>query len=166
MLALVREAPGVLSAAIDESGTYLRLRLDARERRMAVQTVQALVRERGYETVVAGDGERERVLGEPRRWFERDSVHELSREEAAMLARDIADAFAGTHALDLDVRERVRQDLERGLKDALAARSMDASIEDSLQAMLSALRAQVRSYLAAPAAEALEVIARRRLLAG
>lgn len=165
MLALIHDVPGVASAAVDETGHFLRLRLTSARNQRAVETVLALLREGGHAAVVASEADRAEIRRVSRRWFDRASVRELSRKEAAVLADEIAGAVAAAHLLDSPTRERLRETLRVHLEPALVdqpSRS-DATLADRLAPALQAAFGDAAAYLDEASAETLSRTARTRL---
>lgn len=165
MLALIHDVPGVASAAVDETGHFLRLRLTSTRNQRAVETVLALLRESGHEAVAANEADRAEIQRMPRRWFDRASVRELSRKEAAVLADEIAAAVASAHLLDSPTRERLRETLRRHLEPALVDQPSppDATLADRLAPALQAAFGDAAAYLDEASAETLSRTARTRL---
>lgn len=166
MLARIEDVPGVASAAIDRSGTLVRLRLAGGEATWGVDTVRALLRESGHETAVVDEAERVEILARVTRWFDHVHVSDLSREEASTLAEELASAVAGEARLDEALRDRLRETLRTRLEERFAERraSPTASLEEQLTPFLRGLREQTSSFLPPAAQVALETIVRARLV--
>lgn len=111
-MARLREIPGLEHAATDRSGTLLRIRVRDAD---AVASARAAVRTFGHETAELLPDDAHRLLSPATEWYDMSRLHELSREEAAVLAEDVASAFDGQAALTEAERERLRSDVADAL---------------------------------------------------
>ena len=101
MLARLNGLDGVRSAEVDHRGQLQRIRLDRSE---VVSDAQQALHELGFATDdVTGDA----PVG-ALRWYGADSVRELSREEAEVIARRVTPAVARDHGLDRAAAEQLR----------------------------------------------------------
>ena len=100
MLAQIEEQGGVESVEVDRRGEFLRVDVAGVD---SVAAVITRLYELGFAAERSGDSTAER------QWYRRDDVGELSREEAAVIARRAVPAFA--RANDLPDRADTLTDL-------------------------------------------------------
>jgi hypothetical protein len=101
VLARVEDLDGVAHAEIDYRGDLLRLSLSSD---LALQLAADLLKGLGYESERASDAEVQTVT----RWYDIDSVGDLSRVEASVIAERTVPPFALTRKLSPDQTDRVR----------------------------------------------------------
>ncbi|MGH2377755.1 MAG: hypothetical protein ACRDY6_08780 [Acidimicrobiia bacterium] len=115
-MARLAEIPGLEHAATDHSGTYLRIR--ARDLDV-VASARAAVRTLDHDTDELPADETRALLSSATGWYDRARLHELSREEAGVLAEDVTSAFERQSALTGAERERLRSDVADALMISL-----------------------------------------------
>lgn len=117
MLARLEAIDGVALAEVDHRGELLRLRLTSDT---ALADAVATLREVGYRA----DPLREAPVVE--RWYGRAAVHELSREEGAVIAGGVVPAFARARGLAPQAAASLEDVVARALYACFAERTLAA----------------------------------------
>lgn len=145
MLARLQELDGIEHAETDFSGDHLRLALTDRT---AVARATDLLIALGYVAEPAGD----LTVGQ---WYDRDSVGDLSRVEAGMIADRVVPAVRLRHRLDDDLARALRSALVDTLHRCFVENSISSQPSPSLRAgCIEAALAAATPIVGAPIAEA------------
>lgn len=151
MLARLEAIEGVADAQVDHSGELLRLRLTTDQ---ALPDAVATLRELGY-----GADELDQV---PviERWYGRETVRELSREESAVIARRVIPPFARSHGIAPSTSGQLEELVARTLYACFAARTLEAGTVPGalLRECVDAVEAAVRDLLDAEGARELAAL--------
>lgn len=140
MLARLEEIDGVALAEVDHRGELLRLRLTSED---ALAGAVATLREMGYGAdELSGAAAAER-------WYGRDTVRELSREEGEVIARRVVSAFARARGIASSISGDLVDLVARALYACFAAHTLGARAEAGAlrRACASAVEAAVRDRL-------------------
>lgn len=118
MLARLEAIEGVELAEVDHRGELLRLRSTSDH---ALEDALATLRELGYGA--------EEISGAPavERWYGRDTVRELSREEGDVIARRIVPGFARSRELARSSADQLEAAVAQALYACFAAHTLDAN---------------------------------------
>jgi len=114
VLARLQDVEGVSHAAVDYGGNHLRLTLDEPG---ALEAAMALLRELGYAPELAAPGE-----ARPAKWYDVESVVELSAIEAEVIARRVARKFTTRTPLSRDVAGRLESAVAAALRQCFTDR--------------------------------------------
>ncbi len=138
MLARLETIDEVVAAAVDHRGELLRL--GAKDEGALEQARQALTT-LGYE---ASDADPEEQRN--RRWYGSATVHELSREEARVIADRVVPPFTLDHGLGEAVAERLASAVTAALFECFTAHTRDAPA-NSIRSLCSQAVAEAASVL-------------------
>lgn len=148
MLARLEAIDGVALAEVDHRGELLRLRLTSDD---ALADAIATLRELGYGA--------EEIPGAPavERWYGRDTVRDLSREEGEVIARRIVPAFASSRELARSTADQLEAAVAQALYACFAAHPLDVSAApgELRQECVGAVEKAVRELIGADGASEL-----------
>ncbi|TMC44785.1 MAG: hypothetical protein E6J23_06630 [Chloroflexi bacterium] len=119
MLARLEALAGIDNTEIDYRGDLLRLSA-ADERALGLAT--DVLRQLGYETTGASDADVQEVTA----WYGLDSVADLSRIEAGVIADRIVPPFAQTRNLPADQTKRLHAAIVDGLHNCFVTQSVSS----------------------------------------
>lgn len=118
MLARLEAIDGVTLAEVDHRGELLRLQLMSGQ---ALEDAIQTLRELGYGADRSGDAPA------VARWYGRDTVRELSREEGDVIAERVMSTFARSRGIDPSTRAQLEDLVTRALYAYFAAHTLDKS---------------------------------------
>ena len=153
MLAQIEQQVGVESVEVDRRGEFLRVDAGGPEN---VAAVIAQLYELGFAA------ERTTDSGAERQWYRRDDVGELSREEAAVIARRVVLAFARAHDLPADRADTLADLVAIALHRCFVTNAVNASSPlgtlhgECGRAVKEATRAQLGAARASELGKAIE----------
>lgn len=118
MLARLEAIDGVALAEVDHQGELLRLRLTSAQ---ALREAVATLRELGYGA--------DELTAAPavERWYGRDTVRELSREEGDVIAERVVTSFARSRGIDPPTEAQLEELVARALYTYFAAHTLGGS---------------------------------------
>lgn len=156
MLARLEAIDGVALAEVDHRGDLLRLRLTSDR---ALEDAVATLRELGYgadELTAAPAAER---------WYGRDTVRELSREEGDVIAARVVTAFARSHGAERSTAAQAEDLVARALYAYFATHTFDRAADRStlVREYADAVEAAARGLLGAEGARDLAAALRADL---
>lgn len=151
MLARLEAIDGVAAAEVDHRGELLRLELSSD--RALEDAVQAM-RELGY------GADRLGLAPEVARWYGRDTVRELSREEGAVIAERVVAAFAREHATAAPTAASLEDAVARALYGYFAAHALERDTEPGVlrREVAAAVEAAARDVVGADGAHELAAL--------
>ncbi len=139
MLARLQRVEGIAHAAVDYGGNYMQLTAAVPS---ALERATARLRELGYEPEVVAAG-----ASTPSRWYDVDSVHELSAVEAQVIAGRVVRKFNVGDVLQRDAADRLQGAVAAALDECFKAWDASADVtpgqfrEDCLRSAAAAARA-------------------------
>lgn len=139
MLARLEAIDGVAVAEVDHRGELLRLRLTSDE---ALEDAVGTLRALGY-------GAELTAAPAVERWYGRDTVRELSREEGDVIAKRVVSTFARSRAIDPSTGAQLVDLVARALYAYFATHTLDRAADRSalVRECVDAVEAAVRDLL-------------------